>query len=78
MQAMQPDLWSVRQESGPTATQEVKDESVIRGQRWQTYHGEKDPVIAAFVKRYGRAPAIIHYQASIRLWFVGPLEGSEK
>ena len=78
MRVTPPDLWSVKAEQSVTVTQEVADEAIIKGQRWQTYHGEKSQVLALFSKRYGRAPAIIHYQATTRLWFVGPLEGSEK
>jgi len=83
MQAMQPDLWSVKQET-KTTTQEVADEGVIRGKAWMGVGSNgkvmptKDEAIAIFVKKYGRTPAIIHYQEQARLWFVGPKEEGEK
>lgn len=84
MQVTQPDLWSVKQETKPTATQEVKDEKVINGRAWMLVGSDgkrmptKDEAIAIFVKKYGRTPAIIHYQEQARLWFVGPKEEGEK
>jgi hypothetical protein len=86
MHATQPDLWSApREESKPPAvTQEVKDEKVINGRAWMLVGSDgvavptKAKAIALFVKKYGRTPAIIHYQETSKLWFVGPKEEGER
>jgi hypothetical protein len=84
MQVTQPELWSAKEEQTVTVTQEVQDERVILGKRWMLIGSNgvvvptKAKAIDMFVAKYGRTPAIIHYQETAKLWFVGPKEGSEK
>lgn len=66
------------------AAQEVKDGRVVNGRAWlgmcstPTVKATKELAVAAFARRYGHEPRVVHYQESCDLWWVGPLGEGER